>query len=36
MERTLDMLRNFAFHLQKQGLLRHTLLLTADQRQAGG
>ena len=29
---TLDMLRNFCFYLQRQGLLHHTLLLTVDER----
>ena len=28
----LDMLRNFCLYLQRQGLLRHTLLLTVDER----
>ena len=27
----LDMLRNFAFYLQQQGLLQHTLMLTTDE-----
>jgi hypothetical protein len=25
------MLRNFAFYLQRQGLLQHTLMLTTDE-----
>jgi hypothetical protein len=28
---TLAMLHNFCFFLQRQGLLRHTLLLTVDE-----
>jgi hypothetical protein len=27
----LDMLRNFAYHLQEQSLLQHTLMLTTDE-----
>jgi hypothetical protein len=31
LENVVDMLRNFAFYLQRQGLLQHTLLLTTDE-----